>query len=139
MTIGSCGSFDSAPAILSRYCNYPLRSSILSVAHSSCRVTSDGTASEIDGGRHGIGFLRLFPRFFDAGQDAPRENPNIFKSISVVMPIAIADVVRPIQGQSHFVRLFLLRVARHAITLTKEIEHDVQRNSAPGKRISFGA
>lgn len=134
-----CASFDSAPAVLGRYCNYALRSSILSVAHSSCRVTSDGTASEIDGGRRGIGFLRLFPRFFSAGQDAPRENPNIFKSINAVMPIASADVVRPIQGQSRFVRLFLLRVARHAINLAKEIEHDVQRNSAPGTRINFGA
>lgn len=134
-----CASFASAPAALGRYCNYALRSSILSVAQSSCRVTSDGTASETDGGSRGIDFFRLFPRFFSAGQDAPRENPNIFKSVSVVMPIAIADVVRPIQGQSHFVRLFLLRVARHAINLAKEIEHDVQRNSAPGTQINFGA
>jgi hypothetical protein len=132
-------SFDSAPAILSRYCNCALRCSILSVAHSSCRVTSDGTASETDGGSRGIEFLRLFPRFFSPGQDALRENPNIFKSISVVMPIASADVVSPIQGQSHFVRLFPLQVARHAINLAKEIEHDVQRNSAPGTRINFGA
>lgn len=89
-----CASFDSAPAILSRYCNYALRSGIVSVAHSSCRVTSDGTASEIDGGSRGIDFLRLFPRFFSAGQDALRENPNIFKSISVVIPIALADFAR---------------------------------------------
>jgi hypothetical protein len=55
--------------------------------------TSDGTASEIDGGSRGIEFLRLFPRFFSAGQDALCENPNIFKSISVVIPFVLTLLV----------------------------------------------
>ncbi len=134
-----CASFGSAPANLGRYCNHALRSAITSVVHSSCRVTSDGTASEIDGGSRGTEFLRLFPRLFSAGQDTLRENPNIFKSISVVIPIAIADVVRPIEGQSYCVRLLLLRVARHASNLAKEFEHDVHRISAPRTQIEIGA
>jgi hypothetical protein len=100
--------------------------------------TSQAGLSNADGGSRGVGFLRLLPRF-GAGQDALRENPNIFKSISVVIPIAIADVLRPIQGQSHVVRLFLLRVARHAINLAKEFEHDVHRISAPRTQIEIGA
>jgi hypothetical protein len=100
--------------------------------------TSQAGLSNADGGSRGVGVLRLFPRF-GAGQDALRENSNLFKSISVVIPIAIADVLRPIQGQSHFVRLFLLRVARHAINLAKEFEHDVHRISAPRTQIEIGA
>ncbi|WP_162293124.1 hypothetical protein [Phyllobacterium zundukense] len=94
--------------------------------------------SNADGGSRGVGFLRLLSRF-GAGQDALRENSNLFKFISVVIPIASADVVRPIQGQSHCVRLFLLWLARHAINLAKEIEHDVHRISAPRTQIEIGA
>ncbi|TDQ19924.1 hypothetical protein [Phyllobacterium brassicacearum] len=50
-------------------------------------------AAKTDGGSHGVGFLRLFPRLC-AGQDALSENSNQFKSISVVIPIAFADFSR---------------------------------------------
>ena len=100
-------------------------------------LTSQVGLSITDGGSR-VGFLRLFHRLC-AGQDALGENSNLFKFISVVIPIAIADVVRPIQGHPIYVRLFLLRVARHAINLAKEFEHDVQRNSASGTRFNFGA
>ncbi len=71
---------------------------------------------------------------FHAEQDARSEKTNLFKSISVVIPIAHADVVYPI-----FVRLFLPWLVRHVTKLAKEFEHDVQRNSASGTRFNFGA
>jgi hypothetical protein len=101
-------------------------------------LTSQAGLSNIGWRGRGVALSSLFPRF-GAGQDALCENSNLFKSISVVIPIAIADVVRPNQGHPIYVRLFLLRVARHAINLAKEIEHDVQRNSASGTRFNFGA
>jgi hypothetical protein len=99
-------------------------------------LTSQVGLSITDGGSR-VGFLRLFHRLC-AGQDALGENSNLYKFISVVIPIAFADVVR-LQGQSNCVRLFLLPFARHAINLAKEFEHDVQRNSASGTRFNFGA
>jgi hypothetical protein len=112
---------------------FQIGSIVLIVGH-----PSDGGLRKIDGASRGVDFLRLFPRL-GAGQDALRENPNSFKSISVVIPIAIANVLSPIQGRFNCARLFLLLVAHHAINLAKEFEHDVHRISAPRTQIEIGA
>lgn len=53
-------------------------------------ATSQAGLSNADGGRHGVGTLRLFSRFGYVGQDTGREKSNLFfrPIINLVIPIA---------------------------------------------------
>lgn len=78
---------DTCFRLLRYWTRLQIGSIVLFVSH-----PSDGGLRKIDGASRGVDFLRLFS--LGAGQDALRENSNQFKSISVVIPIAFADVSR---------------------------------------------
>jgi hypothetical protein len=91
--------------------------------------------SIIDGGGHGVGFLRLFSRD-QGGQDRLRE-----KSDSLRIPVISFKIAVCADGLFHLFRALHSAqwLLRHASNLAKDFEHEVQRNRASRTQINPGA